>query len=111
MGWSWQERWMATRLPDNSTDECIDRRTTIVKKRLEMALEERESCGSNDVSVNLDGSRTISENPSDGFGPIKNKTKAARSASRMKSSSAAVYHCSGTISDKVCSIEMFKKFR
>ncbi|KAM0942551.1 putative IQ motif, EF-hand binding protein [Dioscorea sansibarensis] len=101
MGWSWLERWMATRLPDNSTNEGIDRRTTIVKKRLEMALEEKESCGSNDVSVNLDSSKTVSENASDGFGPIKNKMKAARSASRMKSSSVAVYHCGSTISNKV----------
>ncbi|KAJ0989747.1 hypothetical protein J5N97_008103 [Dioscorea zingiberensis] len=99
MGWSWLERWMATRLPENLTDECSERRTTILRKRLEMALE--ESCGSNNVSVNLDSFKTISENPSNGFGPVKNRMKATRSVSRIKSSSSTAYHCGSTRSNKV----------
>lgn len=77
VGWSWLERWMATRQASSeaSADDCMSknaadagstaaaaggRRVIVVRRRHDLgagAGEEKESCGSNDVSVvSFDGS-------------------------------------------------------
>ncbi|XP_040381289.1 protein IQ-DOMAIN 1 [Oryza brachyantha] len=72
VGWSWLERWMATRqASEASADDCMSknaaesvgsaaagRRVIVVRRRHDLAGgEEKESCGSNDVSVvSFDGS-------------------------------------------------------
>lgn len=54
MGWSWLERWMAARQPEMNfiEDSMTGNQKTLVRKRsmLDAAMEERESCGSNEVS-------------------------------------------------------------
>ncbi|KAL6874171.1 hypothetical protein ACP4OV_014253 [Aristida adscensionis] len=66
VGWSWLERWMAAR-PAEPADDCMSRnadagsarRVVVVRRRHDAAVEEKESCGSNDVSlsaVSFDGS-------------------------------------------------------
>ncbi|TVU08155.1 hypothetical protein EJB05_41544 [Eragrostis curvula] len=66
VGWSWLERWMATRQAEPA-DDCMSRnadtgsarRVVVVRRRHDVAVEEKESCGSNDVSVSavsFDGS-------------------------------------------------------
>ncbi|XP_019703582.1 protein IQ-DOMAIN 33 [Elaeis guineensis] len=94
MGWSWLERWMATRMPENSlAEDCLNKhfdpistfqRSTIIKKRFDIAIEEKESCGSNDVSVNFDSSTTPSQTPRDGNRSVKSRFKATRSVLRRK---------------------------
>ncbi|KAG8075308.1 hypothetical protein GUJ93_ZPchr0006g43232 [Zizania palustris] len=67
VGWSWLERWMATRQASETADDCMSknedsgsaagRRVIVVRRRHDLACEEKESCGSNDVSVvSFDGS-------------------------------------------------------
>ncbi|KAG6572257.1 Protein IQ-DOMAIN 1, partial [Cucurbita argyrosperma subsp. sororia] len=61
MSWSWLERWMATRLPEGSSvethtmkpSEGIDNnpRLVISQRLFDIGAEEKESCGSNEVSV------------------------------------------------------------
>lgn len=94
MGWSWLERWMATRMPENSlAEDCLSKhfdpistyqRSTIIKKRFDVAVEEKESCGSNDVSVNFDSFTTPSQTSIDGCTPVKSRLKATRSVLRGK---------------------------
>ncbi|KAL6603838.1 hypothetical protein ACP70R_044199 [Stipagrostis hirtigluma subsp. patula] len=67
VGWSWLERWMATRQAEPA-DDCMSRnadtgsvarRVVVVRRRHDVSGEEKESCGSNDVSVSavsFDGS-------------------------------------------------------
>ncbi|XP_008776653.2 protein IQ-DOMAIN 1 isoform X2 [Phoenix dactylifera] len=93
MGWSWLERWMATRMPENSlAEDCLNKhfdsistyqRSAMIKKRLDVAIEEKESCGSNDVSVNFDSS-TTPQTPRDGYRPVKSRKKATRSMLRRR---------------------------
>ncbi|KAL5200491.1 hypothetical protein ABZP36_021694 [Zizania latifolia] len=67
VGWSWLERWMATRQASETADDCMSknadsgsaagRRVIVVRRRHDLTCEEKESCGSNDVSVvSFDGS-------------------------------------------------------
>ncbi|KAA0059114.1 hypothetical protein IC582_000508 [Cucumis melo] len=61
MSWSWLERWMATRLPEGSSvethtrkpSEVIDNnhRLMLSQRLFDISAEEKESCGSNEVSV------------------------------------------------------------
>ncbi|XP_062152529.1 protein IQ-DOMAIN 33 isoform X1 [Alnus glutinosa] len=94
MGWSWLERWMATRLPESSSVE------NQIKKQLEpidssqkfmfrerffdAVGEEKESCGSNEVSVQFDSFSAAEPKNDDGLKPNKNRLKATRSVSRRK---------------------------
>jgi hypothetical protein len=94
MGWSWLERWMATRLPESSSVE------NQIKKQLEpidssqkfmfrerffdAVGEEKESCGSNEVSVQFDSFSAAEAKNDDGLKPNKNRLKATRSVSRRK---------------------------
>ncbi|WOL13653.1 protein IQ-DOMAIN 1 [Canna indica] len=101
VGWSWLERWMATRQQElTSVDDSFRKqllhqvssiqRGAIIKKKFDVGLEEKESCGSNDVSLNFDGCSTPSQTPRNGCPPTnRRKLKTMRSASRRKS-----MHCS-----------------
>lgn len=87
MGWSWLERWMATRLPESSSVENqiqmklepIDSSQNFMFRKgfFDAVGEEKESCGSNEVSVQFD-SFSATE-------PKKEEVlKATRSVSRRK---------------------------
>ena len=62
--WSWLERWMATRVTESSLGEnnmskqiepVDNNRGFVVRKGIiDIAGEEKESCGSNEVSVQLE---------------------------------------------------------
>ena len=87
MGWSWLERWMATRIPDNSTmEDCpstkIERRSPFFRKQFDLALEERESCGSNDISVSSENVVVLPSKVKDSYKPAKNYLKAQKTASQ-----------------------------
>ncbi|XP_062107275.1 protein IQ-DOMAIN 33 [Humulus lupulus] len=93
MGWSWLERWMATRLPESSSVESrvnkpevdsIYRNQIRTNNRFfDIAGEEKESCGSNEVSLSFDNLLVKSANERDGFKPARNR-KNPRTVSRRK---------------------------
>ncbi|XP_041006067.1 protein IQ-DOMAIN 1 isoform X1 [Juglans microcarpa x Juglans regia] len=93
MGWSWLERWMATRLPESSSFEDqikqlepIDsnQRFMLGKRIFDVAGEEKESCGSNEVSVQFESFKATVPKERDGLEYTKNRLKATRSVSRRK---------------------------
>ncbi|KAJ4730139.1 Protein IQ-DOMAIN 1 [Melia azedarach] len=117
MGWSWLERWMATRVPESSSVENHiskkveqfnnSKKFTMGKRFLDVSWEEKESCGSNEVSVQLD---SFSAKEKDGFQPSKNRLKSARTVSRRKT--VPSYQCpkeSSKVSKRDCSREIDKK--
>ncbi|XP_028787262.1 uncharacterized protein LOC114743235, partial [Neltuma alba] len=68
MSWSWLERWMATRLPDTASgDESRHglggnhQKFTVRKRFLDVAREEKESCGSNEAPLQFDNYSTTSQ--------------------------------------------------
>lgn len=94
MGWSWLERWMATRVPESSSVESRmnkpivesiyrNQRFRANNRFFDIAGEERESCGSNEVSFSFDGLSVKSANERDGFKPTRNR-KTTRTVSRRK---------------------------
>ncbi|CAI9762907.1 unnamed protein product [Fraxinus pennsylvanica] len=112
VGWSWLERWMATRLPENTMMEdqmykqieaVSSHQTTGIRKRLlDVAMEEKESCGSNEVSLRIE-IRSVAA-PKEVPMPTKNRNKATRNNSKRDASSS--YLCPRTKdSKKVCQIE------
>ncbi|XAR55307.1 hypothetical protein NMG60_11035345 [Bertholletia excelsa] len=96
MGWSWLERWMATRLPETSSLENhenkqfdpinINRRSVVRRRLFDVAMEEKESCGSNEVSLHLDAISVCGqrEELADTGRPAKDKPKAPKNISRRK---------------------------
>ncbi|XP_042473907.1 protein IQ-DOMAIN 33-like [Zingiber officinale] len=89
LGWSWLERWMATRQQEHASEfsqaSSVIQRRMVIRKRSNAAVEEKESCGSNDVSVNFDASSVASQNPRNGCQPTsRRKSNSKRSASRRK---------------------------
>ncbi|XVF21070.1 hypothetical protein REPUB_Repub12eG0058700 [Reevesia pubescens] len=94
MSWSWLERWMATRVPENSLVENNtskqfepvenNRRFVVRKGIVDVTGEEKESCGSNEVSVQLESLSVTSPKEKDGYKPSKNRLRATRSISRRK---------------------------
>ncbi|XP_021890116.1 protein IQ-DOMAIN 1 isoform X2 [Carica papaya] len=94
MGWSWLERWMATRIPDNSSVENSinnqiepiksDARYLVRKRLSDVAGEEKESCGSNEVSVQFDSMSITASNEKYGCRLANNRLKAPRNISRRK---------------------------
>ncbi|KAM2859353.1 hypothetical protein COP2_024793 [Malus domestica] len=88
MGWSWLERWMATRPAEISPAEShisnhvepihSSQRFVIGKRFFDVAGEEKESCGSNEVGVLFDNFPVPAEEK-DGLSPTKNRFKATRS--------------------------------
>ncbi|CAN6574177.1 unnamed protein product [Malus baccata var. baccata] len=95
MGWSWLERWMATRPTEISSAEShisdqvepihsSNQRFVMGKRLFDGAGEEKESCGSNEVGVLFDNF-PVTPLERDGFTPSKNRFKITRSLSRQKS--------------------------
>ncbi|EOX93400.1 IQ-domain 33, putative isoform 1 [Theobroma cacao] len=94
MSWSWLERWMATRVPESSLVEnnwskqfepMDSNGKFVVRKRIiDVAGEEKESCGSNEVSVHLESLSVTTPKENDGNSPSKNRLNATRSISRRK---------------------------
>ena len=88
MSWSWLERWMATRVPESSLVENntskqfepVDnnRRFVVQQGIIDVAGEEKESCGSNEVSVQLESLSVTTAKEKDGYSPSKNRLKATR---------------------------------
>ncbi|KAF9607764.1 hypothetical protein IFM89_000111 [Coptis chinensis] len=93
MGWSWLERWMATRPPEtysvedrmSKQNEPIPRepRFTFGKKNFDVAAEE-ESCGSNEVSVMVDHLIINAPDVKYSHKAAKNRLKSPRTVSRRK---------------------------
>ncbi|KAJ6674611.1 IQ-DOMAIN 5-RELATED [Salix viminalis] len=97
MSWSWLERWMATRVPECSVESCTGKQLEPVNNNYtfdfgerfsDVAVEEKESCGSNEVSVQFD-SLSIASNNKDGF--KHTKSRLTRTISRRKT--APSYQC------------------
>ncbi|KAF8391635.1 hypothetical protein HHK36_023941 [Tetracentron sinense] len=94
MGWSWLERWMATRLPESSLVEdrtskwlepiISDQRSMIFEKNIDVTGGEKESCGSNEVPIGIDTFTVIAPTVKDSYKPAKNRLKATRSVSRRR---------------------------
>ncbi|XP_077217247.1 IQ-domain 33 isoform X2 [Tasmannia lanceolata] len=94
LGWSWLERWMATRMPEHLSVEdrlskCVEpnssyQRSTSITKRNDLKGEEKESCGSNDVSVGFDSLTITARINKDEYRHVKNRLKATRRVSRRK---------------------------
>lgn len=105
MGWSWLERWMATRhvevspvedrvskqLISNEAASTAKIRPFSKKKFLDLSFEEKESCGSNEVPVQVDSSATPEGDDKDGCDSPRNRLKAPRSISRRKT--VPTYYC------------------
>jgi len=96
VGWSWLERWMATRQAEPA-DDCASRnadtgsatgrRVVVVRRRSDLAVEEKESCASNDVSVvSFDASSGLACHRPTGN---KSRLKGGRSLPRRKQVAAS----------------------
>lgn len=86
-GWSWLERWMATRSPKNSMAEgCLrkhleptyNKRPINIRKRLDVGFEEKESCGSNDVQICFNSTIEASQVPLSGYSHAESMFKATK---------------------------------
>lgn len=92
MGWSWLERWMATRLSECSVESCTSKTYMTqssnhgipARKRFLDGAEEKESCGSNEVSVQFDSLAMTTANHKEGLNPTRNQLKSSRPISRRK---------------------------
>ncbi|KAK8694276.1 hypothetical protein V6N13_071830 [Hibiscus sabdariffa] len=94
LSWSWLERWMATRVPESSLGETntnkqfepVDnnKRIAIRKGIIDAAGEEKESCGSNEVSVQIETLPAPTCKEKDQYRLPKNRLKTTRSISRRK---------------------------
>ncbi|KAL2938747.1 Protein IQ-DOMAIN 1 [Bienertia sinuspersici] len=99
MGWSWLERWMATRqtefssvddhttkqqLINNEAGTILNLRHPLKKKFLDLSFDEKESCGSNEVPVQNESSPNPEKEHKDGSKLAKNRLKSPRSISRRK---------------------------
>ncbi|KAI7734810.1 hypothetical protein M8C21_017783 [Ambrosia artemisiifolia] len=95
MSWSWLERWMATRQHDTSFgdiskqyEQLNGNQKLMVKNRVisDLAGEEKESCGSNEVSVQFDNVSLSSKSGEKSYGkPVRNRVKATNVTRRKKS--------------------------
>lgn len=93
VSWSWLERWMATRLHEGSSVETHTRtasqaidnnQSLVINQRLfDIAAEEKESCGSNEVSVRSVNFSADAVKDTDG-NLSKNRSKASSHVSRRK---------------------------
>uniref|UniRef100_A0A803LRI3 Uncharacterized protein n=1 Tax=Chenopodium quinoa TaxID=63459 RepID=A0A803LRI3_CHEQI len=104
MGWSWLERWMATRqvevspVEDYTNKQLINSEAEIStkirpfprKKFLDLSFDEKESCGSNEVPIPVHNSPNPESEDKHGRESSKNRLKAPRSISRRKT--APTYH-------------------
>lgn len=105
MGWSWLERWMATRQAEPGADDSASknatdagsavagRRVVVVRRRQDVAVEEKESCGSNDVSaISFDGSSAGGRSGLSCYRPGKNRLRGGRNLPRRKVAAASSDH-------------------
>ncbi|KAG2612787.1 protein IQ-DOMAIN 1-like isoform X1 [Panicum virgatum] len=103
VGWSWLERWMATRQGEPAADDCMSRnadagsagrRVVVVRRRGNLAGEEKESCGSNDVSVvSFDGSSSLGGRSGlSCHKPGRSRLKGARGLPRRKAAASDHRH-------------------
>ncbi|XP_056685852.1 LOW QUALITY PROTEIN: protein IQ-DOMAIN 33-like [Spinacia oleracea] len=106
MGWSWLERWMATRqievplveeedyyskqLTENEAVSSTKARPFLRKKFLDLSFEEKESCGSNEIPVQVDTSTNPSGEDKHGYDSPRNRLKNPNSISRTKT--VPTYH-------------------
>ena len=92
MSWSWLERWMATRQHDTSFgdiskqfEQLNGNQKLMVKSRVisDLAGEEKESCGSNEVSIHFD-TVSLSSKTAEKlyYKPARNRLKATNVARR-----------------------------
>ncbi|KAK4770218.1 hypothetical protein SAY87_030750 [Trapa incisa] len=84
MGWSWLERWMATRESSIATDHG-NQKSLVRRRLLDLAREEKESCGSNEVSVHLDYALTTAAKDINGLTPSTNGIKSTRNTTKSGS--------------------------
>ncbi|XP_022135621.1 protein IQ-DOMAIN 1 [Momordica charantia] len=101
MSWSWLERWMATRLPEGSSVETHTRKPTeaidnsqrlVLSQRLfDIGGEEKESCGSNEVSVRSVNFSADVVQGTDG-NLTKNRSKGSSYISRRKTVPSLQHH-------------------
>ncbi|CAA2953666.1 IQ-DOMAIN 1-like [Olea europaea subsp. europaea] len=99
VGWSWLEQWMATRLLENTMMEDqlykqieavrSHQTTGITKRVLDVAMEEKESCGSNDVSLRIEVGSVAA--PKDVPRPTRNRNKTMRNISKRDAASSYLY--------------------
>lgn len=90
---------MATRLPESSLVESrislepskCKQSFMISKKLSDVSVEEKESCGSNEVSVSFDSFPVGAAKEKDGHKPTGYRLKATRSVSKRKT--AVSYQC------------------
>ncbi|VAI78674.1 unnamed protein product [Triticum turgidum subsp. durum] len=105
VGWSWLERWMATRQTEPGADDSASknatdagsavagRRVVVVRRRQDVAVEEKESCGSNDVSaISFDGSSAGARSGLSCYRPSKNRLRGPRNLPRRKVAAASSDH-------------------
>ncbi|XP_057441717.1 protein IQ-DOMAIN 33 isoform X1 [Lotus japonicus] len=105
MSWSWLERWMATRVPETSSVEShavqeydpfqSNDKFTIKARFLDVAGEEKESCGSNEVPFHFDSYSIKSQEEKVSFKPTTTKStnfKARRTVSRRKTVPSYQFH-------------------
>ncbi|KAL8487354.1 hypothetical protein ACS0TY_023869 [Phlomoides rotata] len=97
-GWSWLERWMATRQPEITFAEEDSQKKLVRKRMLDVAIEEKESCGSNEVASLIEIPKSV---------PTPNKNR--RSFSRQDSTTSS--HLCPKESKKMCHIEDEKEKR
>ncbi|CAL1381953.1 unnamed protein product [Linum trigynum] len=101
MSWHWLERWMATRAPEFSFESHSNKQSEQSannnshrqgKSRcFDLAVAERESCGSNEVPVPDESSETDAGLENGSFISTRKRTKPVRSISRRKT--APCYQC------------------
>lgn len=92
---------MATRIPENSLVDSYTSKSfepvsstqnCLLRKKLDdIAREEKESCGSNEVSVHFDNTSTIAEEERKVCKPAKNRLKARRNMSKRKTVPSCLY--------------------
>eukprot|EP00257_Ricinus_communis_P027444 XP_025014858.1 protein IQ-DOMAIN 1 isoform X2 [Ricinus communis] len=121
MGWSWLERWMATRLPECSVESHTSKQFEPInsshklaarKRIFDIAGEERESCGSNEVSVQFDSMSMTTASEDGGVQTRRNWARSTRAISRRKT--VPSYHCqkeNSQVIKKECQNEMSNMIR
>ncbi|CAO2814224.1 unnamed protein product [Amaranthus hypochondriacus] len=105
MGWSWLERWMATRQIEASAAEdrsckelnnneaatsTINTRPFLRKKFLDLSFEEKESCGSNEVPVQFISTPQQEKEDKDNRLCVRNRLETPKGISRRKT--VPTYH-------------------
>ncbi|KAK6116748.1 hypothetical protein DH2020_049481 [Rehmannia glutinosa] len=106
-GWSWLERWMAARQP-----EIRDMNISRVRKRmLDAAMEEKESCGSNEVCSLVEANNLYPTRNVPRPSKIVIRSKATRSFSRQNSASSHLCPTESKDAKKVCHLEDEKEKR